>query len=107
MREWVDWLVTGVSVIIGGFITWLVAWRYYERAGQQLKHESAELRRLTALALKAFEEAGVEFTKDSKGNFKGIVRRGACDIQASTKMIAEGQDASRIPGSQTKPERAG
>ncbi len=38
---------TAIGVLIGGLITWGVAWLYYKRAGDQLIAESNKLKQAT------------------------------------------------------------
>ncbi len=50
-----SWVSTGVSVLLGGLITWLVSWLYYRTSARELQAEAAELRRLTTLMLRGIE----------------------------------------------------
>jgi hypothetical protein len=36
-----------VSILIGGIITWLASWYYYQRAAKDLQDEAAKLRDLS------------------------------------------------------------
>jgi hypothetical protein len=78
---------TLVGIIIGAIITWLVAWYYYREAGQELKREAAELRRLTNLMLHGMEHAGwIKLTRNSFGQilgFEQIVSPKSIDSTAS------------------------
>ena len=38
-----------IALLVGGLITWLVTWLYYQRASQDLRAESTELRKETEL----------------------------------------------------------
>jgi hypothetical protein len=37
---------TLVGIVVGGLITWLVSYRYYKKAGDELRHEAESLRKL-------------------------------------------------------------
>jgi hypothetical protein len=45
------------GIVVGGFISFLLSRYYYQRAGEELRAESRELRRLTSLILHGLEEA--------------------------------------------------
>ena len=47
-----------VSLLTGAAITWLFAWLYYKKAGDQLKIEAARLQRTTELVLRWLEARG-------------------------------------------------
>ena len=40
---------TIIALLVGGLITWLVTWLYYQRASEDLRAESTELRKETEL----------------------------------------------------------
>jgi hypothetical protein len=62
-----------VGIFIGGIITWLVAWYYYRKAGQELKQEAAELRRLNNLMLHGMEHADwIKLTRNNFGQILGF-----------------------------------
>ncbi len=62
------------SILSGAAITWLVSWWYYRRAGNELREEAAELRRLTTLILRALEEGGIaKLNRDEAGKIVGLV----------------------------------
>tara|TARA_R110002074_G_scaffold365015_1_gene538628 strand:- start:13 stop:288 length:276 start_codon:yes stop_codon:yes gene_type:complete len=63
-----------VGIIVGGIITFSVSKNYYERASADLMEETARLRKLNTLALKALEEGGlVRFNRNSSGEIVGLV----------------------------------
>ncbi|MEK6333474.1 MAG: hypothetical protein AABM67_00900 [Acidobacteriota bacterium] len=65
MRETI--LGTAIGVVIGGLITWFVAWIYYKKAGAELLRESERLTRLHDIALNALEDAGlIRLNRDNK-----------------------------------------
>ncbi len=62
-----------ISVVLGGIITWLVSWCYYKRAGQELKDEAAELRRLNTLMLQGMQHAGwIKLNRGPSGEITGF-----------------------------------
>lgn len=66
-------LIGLLGIAAGALITWKVAKHYYERAGQDLKEEAAELRRLSVLVLRGLENARIlKLNRDEKGNIKGL-----------------------------------
>ena len=44
-----------VGILVGALITWAVAYVYYKRAGDELRGETAELRKLMTIMLTAME----------------------------------------------------
>jgi len=65
---------TFVSILVGAAITWLASWWYYRRAGDDLRAEAAELRRLTTLILRALEEGGIaKLNRNEAGHIIGLV----------------------------------
>lgn len=59
---------------VGSLITWFFAWLYYEKAGRELKQESAELRRLNQILLSGLENAGLmKIARDPEGNPTGVI----------------------------------
>jgi len=67
-------ILGGISVIFGGIITWFVAWHYYKREGEELRHEAKELRKLNSMILIALEKQGwVKLNQDQDGNITGFV----------------------------------
>jgi hypothetical protein len=69
-----DIIFSGIGVIIGGTITFLVARYYYQRATKDLKKEATKLRELNTLILRGMEESGqVKWNKDNEGNIVGLV----------------------------------
>lgn len=57
---------TITGVIIGGLITWVVAWLYYKKAGDELKIEADRIRRLSTFICDALEQAGLTAFKRNK-----------------------------------------
>lgn len=69
---------TLLSCAISVSATWLFAWIYYRRAGNELKNEAAELRRLSQLLLVGLQNAGlisVNWGKDGRPTGINVVLR--------------------------------
>ena len=66
-------LLCGASVLLGGLVTWLVAWWYYRRAAQELRIEAGEIRHLNTVILGSLENAGLaKLTRDDSGRITGF-----------------------------------
>jgi hypothetical protein len=65
-------VTTVVSLVIGGAISWFAAHKYYVRAGNELRVEAGELRRLTTLVLRALEAGGVAKIAWANGSPSGL-----------------------------------
>ena len=71
---------TGIGVVFGGIITWWVARLYYKKAaddlreaGNNLRDEAKELRRLTNMVLRGLESADlVTINRDESNNPIGV-----------------------------------
>ena len=46
------------SFILGAVVTWVVSQLYYKKAGDELRKEAAELRRLMTMMLTSMERQG-------------------------------------------------
>jgi hypothetical protein len=80
-----------VPVLIGAGVAWLGTWLYYKKAGDQLRQEATELRRLTNLVLHGLEDAGlVELKRDTSGKIIGLM------IRASAKLSGVGSLSAKI-----------
>jgi len=66
---------TILSVLIGGAITWFVAWWYYKRAGDELRQEAKLLHAATnaVICLLKNPDAATEIQYDSRGRVSGII----------------------------------
>ena len=55
-------------------ITWIVGFVYYKRAGDELRGETAELRKPMTIVLTAMEQQGwAKLNRDSSGQISGFV----------------------------------
>lgn len=62
-----------ISLAIGAGVTWWVARRYYEKAGEEPRKETQELRKMTEIVLRALEAGGVHpLARDATGNITGL-----------------------------------
>jgi hypothetical protein len=63
--------------LAGAIVTWLVGWRYYKRAGDELKAEAAHLQRTSELILRWLELRGerISVIRDDAGRPTGLNHR--------------------------------
>lgn len=91
-----------VPVLIGAGVTWLAAWLYYKKAGNKLRQEATELRRLTGLVLHSLEDAGlVKLKRDASGKMVGLI------IEASAKGTGVGSASAKAEVIQRKSQNHG
>jgi len=85
-----------VGVAIGGVITWLVSRYYYKKAGNELKQEATELRRLTNVVLRGLEDAGsVKLNRDTSGKVIGLIIEASARLTDGGLPSAEGEVIQR------------
>lgn len=76
-----------VGVLLGGLITWLVSYHYYEKAGDELGIEAGNIRKLANLIGHALEQAGLaQFKRDAKGEMTSIYVDAKAAISAKSKL---------------------
>lgn len=80
-----------LGIVVGGLVTWAVAHVYYKRAGDELRTEAAELRKLISMVLTAMEHQGLaKLSRDSTGRIVGFVfehvRSGGVKVGGSAKV---------------------
>lgn len=69
----VEMIYAVAGLLLGSLVTLLVADVYYRRAGAELRDESARLRKLITLVLRALEEAGlVRLARNANGDITGL-----------------------------------
>jgi hypothetical protein len=83
-------LLALAGVAVGALVTWLVAWRYYEKASKDLRNEAETLGQLNVLMLRAMEEAGLaKFTRNAAGKPVGqIFQRSVRDTLATSDAVS-------------------
>ena len=66
---------TIISITTGAVVTWLVAWWYYKRAGDELRLEAKSLRAATdaILYLQQYPDAKVEVQRTKDGRVQGLL----------------------------------
>jgi hypothetical protein len=65
---------TIIGILIGAVVTWAVAHLYYKRAGDELRNEAAELRKLMTMMLTAMEHQGwAKLSRDPNGSITGFI----------------------------------
>jgi hypothetical protein len=79
-------LIQIASVMVGGVITWIVSWWYFKRAGDELRAEARELRKLTSLALVVITDPKGKYTlvRDAAGVITGL------NVQLEARSLAAG-----------------
>lgn len=63
------------NLAVGSAVTWIAAWYYYKRAGDQLRKEAQTLQAATRAIVYFLENPGARITvqRDNTGNIKGLV----------------------------------
>jgi len=66
---------TAIGVILGGLITWIVAWIYYKKAGDQLVVESNKLKLTSDLVLYKLQypETPTQLKRNESGEVIGLI----------------------------------
>jgi len=83
-----------ISTLISSFIsvaaTWYVAWKYYKKAGDELKREATLLRQASAVIIHALQnrDAKIEVQLDGEGN----------PVALTVGGIGEGRGTSTVKG---------
>ena len=64
-----------VGAVVGAAVTWLAAWWYYQKAGEELRDESKKLRQATDLVIYCLtnKNAQVSAKYDESGHVSGLV----------------------------------
>lgn len=68
-------IATAAGVILGGLITWLAAWYYFKKAGDQLIAESDKLKKTTDLVLYKLQypDTPTQLKRNEKGEVVGLI----------------------------------
>ena len=99
--DWPTIVLTGLSVLLGGWIT-----RYYARQGERrLREEADNLRKLNGLTIRILDEAkllpdNVKPAKDEAGNYTG-------GLSYTATAISYGRASARATGRVTRAEDSG
>jgi hypothetical protein len=98
---------TIVSMVVGGFITWLASWIYYHKAGGDLEAvaraivaQNDQLRRSVNVLGQALEIAKLaEGSWDADGNLIGLAHR----VSAGTRLVLQDKaTGSPAPGAEPR-----
>lgn len=88
-----------LSLLLGSAIsiaaTWLFAWFYYRRAGEELRRESAELRRLSEILIRGLHGAGVLEARFENGRPVGLVFK---TLLSETASLSDSVSAQVVRG---------
>jgi hypothetical protein len=87
------WL-TVVSVLIGGAISGLISWYYFQRAGDELQDTADKLRHYTSVVLRVLEDAGYPVTRnpDTREPLDWVEKRLHIVSQVRAKQDAGGKE---------------
>lgn len=82
---------TLISILVGALLTWAFAHVYYKRAGDELRNEAKDLRKLISMLLTSLEHQGLaKLNRDTVGNITGFtyehVASGGIKIGGSAKV---------------------
>ena len=68
-------LATAIGVILGGGITWIAAWYYYKRAGDELLAESKKLKQTSDLILYKLQypDTSTQLKRNESGEVDGLI----------------------------------
>ena len=66
---------TAIGVILGGLITWIAAWYYYKKAGDQLITEAKKLKQTSDLILYKLQypSAPTQLKRNDSGEVVGLI----------------------------------
>jgi len=80
------------GALIGAAVTWLAAWWYYRKAGDELREEASRLRQSTDLVLYCLtnKDAKVTANYDENGHISGLTVSAAGVAHMSMQATAEG-----------------
>ena len=75
-------IATAIGVILGGLVTWVAAWYYYKKAGDELLAESKRLKLTSDLILYKLQypEALTQLKRNESGEVVGLM------VEMSAKM---------------------
>lgn len=84
-----------ISIFVGAVITWMAAWFYYKKAGDDLKAEAALLRKANMAVVYMLEhpDADIEVRQDGAGNPIGLNVSTAAHFESGATARGVGADA--------------
>jgi hypothetical protein len=84
---------TILATLVGGVVTWLVAWYYYKRAGDELLAESKKLKLASDLILYKLQypDTPTQLRRNDSGEVVGLI----------VEMSAHAAGSSTVAGSTT------
>jgi hypothetical protein len=90
-------IATLVSIFAGGLITWLAAWIYYKRAGDEFRAETALLRKANMVVAYMLEhpDAEVEVHRDEAGKPIGLVVSATAHASGKATVKGIGAEAKK------------
>jgi hypothetical protein len=95
-------LSTLTSTLISVGATWLFAWLYYKRAGDELQREAALQRRIANALGRGLHNGGIiDGIFDADGNLIGLSIKAAASLTARATLTAV---AEVTPGEPKRPE---
>jgi len=88
-------VATLVSVLFGGLITWIAAWKYYKKAGDELRKEAALLRKANMAVVYMLEhpDAEIEVRRDDAGNPIGLIVAATAHAEGKSTVKGVTSDA--------------
>ena len=94
-----------IGIFTGAVVTWLVTWIYYRKAGNELRQEATELRRLTKLVLHGLEDAGlVKLNRDASGRIIGLIIEMSATLTGTGLLSAAAEVIQRKYQNHSVPE---
>ncbi len=90
-------LATLISIFVGGLITWVAAWIYYKRAGDEFRAETALLKRAKVAVAYMLEhpEAEIKVRRDNAGNPIGLIVSASARAGGNATVRGMGADTSK------------
>ncbi len=86
-------MATLFSVFVGGLITWLAAWIYYKKAGDEFRKETVLLKKANMVIAYMLEHPGaeVEVRRDESGNPVGLIVSATGHAEGKATVNEDGQ----------------
>src|SRR5437667_10668037 len=92
-------IATLISMFVGGLITWLVAWMYYKRAGDEFRAETSQLKKANRVVAYMLEhpDAEIEVRCDKEGNPTGLIVSATAGTAGKATVRGAGTNANKDP----------